>query len=134
MKTLLISSLRGRLNKMSPSKISVNDMMIKAGALAAIKVPAVNSSWMETVIRQYKNVDMSCAVQTEHGLITPIVTNANLKGLASISAEIKDLAGRARENKLKPHEFQGGTFTISNLGMFGTNSFSAIINPPQVNS
>lgn len=74
---------------------------------------------------------MSFAVQTEHGLMAPVVSNVNLKGLEEISAEVKDIAGRARENKLKPEELSGGTFTVSNLGMYGVNNFSAIINPPQ---
>ncbi len=78
----------------------------------------------------YKNVHMSVAVQTDNGLMVPVVTNTNLKGLEEIAEEVKDLAARARENKLKPHEISGGTFTVSNLGMFGVTSFSAIINPP----
>ena len=124
-------SLRAKLNKIATQKISVNDMVVKAAALAAIKVPECNSSWQGDFIRQYKNVDMSVAVQTDVGLITPIIPYANLKGLEEISAEMKDLAGRARENKLKPEEYQGGTFTVSNLGMYGVSHFSAIINPPQ---
>lgn len=113
-------------------KLSINDIVIKAASLACIKVPEANSSWQGSFIRKYKNVDMSVAVQTDYGLITPIITSSNLKGLERISGEVKDLATRAKANKLKPHEFQGGTFTISNLGMFGITSFSAIINPPQV--
>lgn len=108
-------------------------MIIKAASLACIKVPEANSSWQGNSIKKYKNVDMSVAVQTDFGLITPIVTNSNLKGLAEISKEVKDLAERAKQQKLKPAEFQGGTFTISNLGMMGITNFSAIINPPQVN-
>lgn len=106
-------------------------MVIKATSLACLKVPATNSSWHGDFMREYKNVDMSIAVQTETGLITPIVKHANLKGLEQIAAEVKSLAAKARENKLQPHEFQGGTFTISNLGMYGVSHFSAIINPPQ---
>lgn len=105
-------------------------MVIKAASLAAIKVPHTNAEWREDFIRFYKNVHMSVAVQTDHGLMVPIVTNTNLKGLEEIAEEVKDLAARARENKLKPHEISGGTFTVSNLGMYGVNSFSAIINPP----
>lgn len=97
-----------------------------------MKVPETNSSWQGNFIRKYKNVDMSIAVQTDFGLMTPIVTNANLKGLAEISRDVKELAERAKLQKLKPQEFQGGTFTISNLGMMGITNFSAIINPPQV--
>jgi len=124
--------LREELNKKSPVKISINDIVIKASSLACIKVPETNSSWQGNVIRKYKNVDMSVAVQTDYGLITPIITNSNLKGLAEISKEMKDLAERAKQKKLKPQEFMGGTFTVSNLGMMGITSFSAIINPPQV--
>jgi len=105
-------------------------MVIKAASLAAVKVPGTNSEWRGDFIRQYKNVNMSIAVQTEHGLMVPVVTNTNLKGLEEIASEIKDLAARARENKLKPNELSGGTFTISNLGMYGVHNFSAIINPP----
>ena len=123
--------MRARLNAHATAKVSVNDMLIKAAALACLRVPATNSSWQGDAILEYKSVDMSIAVQTDFGLITPIVRSADAKGLGAIAAEVKELAGRARENKLKPHEFQGGTFTISNLGMFGVAHFSAIINPPQ---
>ncbi|XP_035034217.1 dihydrolipoyllysine-residue acetyltransferase component of pyruvate dehydrogenase complex, mitochondrial [Hippoglossus stenolepis] len=112
-------------------KLSVNDFIIKASALACLKVPECNSSWMDTVIRQNHVVDVSVAVSTANGLITPIVFNAHTKGLASICSDVSALAAKAREGKLQPHEFQGGTFTISNLGMFGVKNFSAIINPPQ---
>jgi len=112
-------------------KLSVNDMIVKASALACRKVPQVNSSWTDEAIREYNYVDISVAVATEGGLITPIVTDADKKGLATISAETKELAKKARAGKLQPHEYQGGTFTISNLGMFGISHFTAIINPPQ---
>jgi len=115
----------------SSSKLSVNDFIIKASALACMKVPETNSSWNDTFIRQYKSVDMSIAVSTDQGLITPIVFDAQGKGLAGIASDVKDLASRARDGKLKPEEFMGGTFTISNLGMFGVSHFSAVINPPQ---
>ena len=124
-------ALRAKLNKNSPVKISVNDLVIKAASLAASKVPGTNSQWMGDFIREFKNVNMCVAVQTDHGLMVPVVKNTNLKGLAEIAAEVKDLAGRARENALKVDELSGGTFTISNLGMYGVNNFSAIINPPQ---
>lgn len=123
-------ALRAKLNGHSTSKISVNDMVIKAASLAAVKVPATNSQWMGDFIRQFQNVNMSVAVQTDHGLMAPVIKNTNLKGLQEIATEIKDIAGRARENKLKIDELSGGTFTISNLGMFGVNNFSAIVNPP----
>jgi len=123
--------VRSKLNKVSQHKISVNDMVIKAAALACMKVPQTNSSWMGDYIRQFKNVDMSVAIQTDNGLMAPTVKAANLKGLEQISKEVKDLATRAKENKLKLDELSGGTFTISNMGMFGVHNFSAIINPPQ---
>ena len=112
-------------------KLSVNDFIIKAAALSCKRVPACNSAWMETFIRQHNTVDMSVAVDTGNGLITPIVKGAESKGLAEISQTVRELAARAKEGKLQPQEFQGGTFTISNLGMFGINQFTAIINPPQ---
>jgi pyruvate dehydrogenase E2 component (dihydrolipoamide acetyltransferase) len=124
-------ALRAKLNTHSSSKISVNDMIIKAASLAALQVPSTNSSWQGEFIREFKNVDMSVAVSTPKGLITPIIKNANVKGLQQIATEMKDLANRARENKLKLDEFQGGTFSISNMGMYGVSHFSAIINPPQ---
>lgn len=112
-------------------KISVNDFIIKASALACMKVPEANSSWRDTFIRQYNKVDMSVAVSTPTGLITPIVTDAHHKGLSAISQDVVRLAGKARDGKLRPEEFIGGTFTISNLGMMGVKQFTAIINPPQ---
>ncbi|XP_023964820.2 dihydrolipoyllysine-residue acetyltransferase component of pyruvate dehydrogenase complex, mitochondrial [Chrysemys picta bellii] len=128
-----ILELRKELNKEVSEnvKLSVNDFIIKASALACVKVPEANSSWLDTVIRQNHVVDVSIAVSTPAGLITPIVFNAHIKGLASISKDVASLAAKAREGKLQPHEFQGGTFTVSNLGMYGIKNFSAIINPPQ---
>ncbi|KAI7795617.1 dihydrolipoyllysine-residue acetyltransferase component of pyruvate dehydrogenase complex, mitochondrial [Triplophysa rosa] len=129
-----VLELRKELNvevKADNIKLSVNDFIIKASALACLKVPEANSSWMDTVIRQNHVVDVNVAVSTPVGLITPIVFNAHIKGLASISKDVAALAAKAREGKLQPHEFQGGTFTISNLGMYGIKNFSAIINPPQ---
>uniref|UniRef100_A0A4W6D4Z8 Acetyltransferase component of pyruvate dehydrogenase complex n=1 Tax=Lates calcarifer TaxID=8187 RepID=A0A4W6D4Z8_LATCA len=128
-----VLELRKELNEVKAQniKLSVNDFIIKASALACLKVPECNSSWMDTVIRQNHVVDMSIAVSTASGLITPIVFNAHTKGLVAISSDVSALAAKAREGKLQPHEFQGGTFTISNLGMFGIKNFSAIINPPQ---
>lgn len=112
-------------------KISVNDMVIKAVGLAMRDKPNCNVSWYDDAIVQYNNVDISVAVSTDGGLITPIVRNADQKSLAQISTEMKDLASRARANKLKPEEFQGGGFSISNLGMYGVSTFQAILNPPQ---
>jgi pyruvate dehydrogenase E2 component (dihydrolipoamide acetyltransferase) len=112
-------------------KISVNDMVIKAVACALRDKPECNASWYDDAIIEYLNIDVSVAVAIEGGLITPIVKNADQKSLPQISSEIKDLAGRARKGALKPEEYQGGGFSVSNLGMFGVQSFSAIINPPQ---
>lgn len=129
-----ILKLRTELNALQDSadaKLSVNDFIIKASALACKKVPAVNSSWMDNAIRQYAYVDVSVAVSTDSGLVTPIVKDADTKGLRAIGADVKALAAKARAGKLQPAEYQGGTFTISNLGMFGVKNFSAIINPPQ---
>ena len=124
--------IRQDLNARSDDyKLSVNDFVIRAAALALKRVPAANASWAETVIRRYHAADISVAVAIPDGLITPIVRNADAKGLAAISNEMKDLADRARAGKLKPEEFQGGTFSVSNLGMYGIREFAAVINPPQ---
>ncbi|KAL7629832.1 pyruvate dehydrogenase complex dihydrolipoamide acetyltransferase component (E2) [Parahypoxylon ruwenzoriense] len=126
--------LRQALNSSSEGKykLSVNDFLIKAIAVASKKVPAANSSWTGDSIRQYNTVDVSVAVATPNGLITPIVTGVEARGLESISAKVKELAKRARENKLKPEEFQGGTISISNMGMNpAVDNFTAVINPPQ---
>ena len=113
-------------------KLSVNDFVIKALALALRKVPNANASWTEEAVHLYNRVDVSVAVSTPEGLITPIVRDADKKSLGVISNEIKDLASRAKAKKLKLEEFQGGGFSVSNLGMFGIKDFAAIINPPQV--
>ncbi len=112
-------------------KLSVNDFIIKATALALKKVPTANASWSDEAIMQYNNVDISVAVAIDGGLITPIVKNADQKSVVTISGEMKDLAARAKTGKLAPEEFQGGGFSISNLGMFGVKQFAAIVNPPQ---
>ncbi|PCJ99717.1 MAG: pyruvate dehydrogenase complex dihydrolipoamide acetyltransferase [Zetaproteobacteria bacterium] len=112
-------------------KISVNDFIIKASAAALKAYPAANVSWTDDAIQQFLKADISVAVSTPTGLITPIIKAAEDKGLREISIEMKNLAGRAREGKLKPEEFQGGSFSISNLGMFGVKEFAAIVNPPQ---
>lgn len=129
-------ALRRQYNAESPQgegayKLSVNDLLVKACALALRDVPAANVSWTEEEIRQYHQVNIGVAVATPGGLITPIVRRADRRSLTAISAEIKDLAARAQARKLKPAEYQGGGFTISNLGMFGIKHFSAIVNPPQ---
>lgn len=129
-------TLRDQLNNNSDDrynsyKISVNDCIIKACANAIKTTPAVNASWTDDGIFMYKDVDISVAVSIPNGLITPIIRNADQKSLSTISNEIKDLAKRAKEEKLMPHEYQGGGFSVSNLGMYGIQQFSAIINPPQ---
>jgi pyruvate dehydrogenase E2 component (dihydrolipoamide acetyltransferase) len=122
---------RGELNRKSDAyRISVNDFVIRAAALALRRVPAANASWSDEAILLWDTVDIAVAVALEDGLITPIVKNADRKGLATIATETKDLAARARAGKLKLEEFQGGTFSISNLGMFGVRDFAAVINPP----
>ncbi len=113
-------------------KVSINDMIIKAVAMALAEIPEANASWTEDAILQYNNVDISVAVAIEGGLITPIIRNADQKSIINISNEMKSLAKRARENALRPEEFQGGGFSISNLGMYGIKQFQAIVNPPQV--
>ncbi|MBV8061846.1 MAG: pyruvate dehydrogenase complex dihydrolipoamide acetyltransferase [Alphaproteobacteria bacterium] len=124
-------TLRKQLNEVSATKISVNDFIVRAVGVALKKIPAANASWTDEAILQYKDADVSVAVATPNGLITPIVKKADTKSLAQISSEMKDLAARARDGKLKPEEFQGGGFSISNLGMYGVREFAAIINPPQ---
>ena len=133
-----LMKLRQALNASSEGKfkLSVNDFLVKACGVALLKVPAVNSSWREengqVVIRQSKSADISVAVATPAGLITPVVKNVQGLGLSSISNQVKDLGKRARDNKLKPEEYQGGTFTISNMGMNdAVERFTAVINPPQ---
>ena len=129
--------LRAELNAKSAKdgpgafKLSVNDFVIKAAATTLRRVPQLNASYTEDNMILYDDVDISVAVSLPEGLITPIVRQADRKGLATISTEMKDLGARAKSGKLKPEEFQGGTFSISNLGMFGTKQFTAIINPPQ---
>ena len=112
-------------------KLSVNDLVIKAAALALRKVPAVNAAWGENAIRRFRDVDVAVAVSAPSGLVTPVVRNADAKSLREISAEMKELAARAQQSRLRPDEYQGGGFTVSNLGMVGIREFAAIINPPQ---
>ncbi|XP_050509861.1 dihydrolipoyllysine-residue acetyltransferase component of pyruvate dehydrogenase complex, mitochondrial isoform X2 [Diabrotica virgifera virgifera] len=129
-----LMAIRAKYNKKLEKqnvKLSVNDFIIKAVAQASLKVPEANSSWNESTIRQYRNVDVSVAVSTDKGLITPIIFEAERKGVVEISKAMKALAAKAREGKLQPQEFQGGTFSISNLGMMGVDQFCAVINPPQ---
>ena len=129
----LRAQLNDSLGKLkTPVKLSLNDFVLKAAAEAVRRVPAVNASFEGDAIRQHPDVQLSFAVAIAEGLITPIIKEAQNKSLIQISGEAKALAAKAKEGKLKPEEFQGGTFTVSNLGMLGIDSFSAIINPPQV--
>ncbi len=124
-------NLRKKINLNSDVKISFNDLIVKACAMAISKNPQTNISWVNGKIHQYKNIDIAIAVALKEGLITPIVREADRKGLVEISTEIKSLVKKANQNKLLPEEYSGGSTTISNLGMFGITEFQAIINPPQ---
>ena len=121
---------RKSMNSQEGVKVSFNDMVIKAVAMALRKHPAVNSSWMGDVIRQYQHIHIGVAVAIEDGLIVPVIRFADQKTLSQIAAESKELSGKARNKKLQPNEFTGNTFTISNLGMMDIEEFTAIINPP----
>ena len=121
---------RKAINAQEGVKVSFNDMVVKAVSLALKKHPAVNSAWMDTHIRTNDHVHIGVAVAVEDGLLVPVVRHADKKSLTEIGAEVKDYAGRAREKKLQPSDWEGNTFTISNLGMFGIEDFTAIINPP----
>jgi len=124
-------ALRAEINAAASRKISVNDFIVRAVAVALREVPQANVGWTDTAMRQYAQADVAVAVSTDTGLITPIVRAADRKTLSQISAEIADLAARARAGQLRPEEYQGGSFSVSNLGMHGVGAFSAIINPPQ---
>lgn len=123
-------SLRKRINEVAPTKVSFNDLVIKASAAALRLHPAVNSAWMDDHIRINKDINIGVAVAVEDGLLVPVVRYADIKTLSQINTEVKTLAGKAKNRKLQPDEMQGNTFTISNLGMFGIEEFTAIINPP----
>jgi pyruvate dehydrogenase E2 component (dihydrolipoamide acetyltransferase) len=126
------ADLRGAINELYPDlKISVNDIVIKVAATALIQHPQVNASFQDKTIRYYEHADIGVAVATENGLITPVVRAAHAKSLLEIAVEVRELAGRARARKLKPEEYTGATFSISNLGMFGIDEFTAVINPPE---
>ncbi|NMU89321.1 pyruvate dehydrogenase complex dihydrolipoamide acetyltransferase [Achromobacter ruhlandii] len=124
-------ALRAQANQGGAVKLSVNDFIVRAAALALREVPEVNASWHEDAIEFHAGADISVAVATDGGLVTPIVRDADAKPLSAIAAEIVELAGRAKVNRLKPEEFTGGSLTVSNLGMYGIKQFAAIINPPQ---
>jgi pyruvate dehydrogenase E2 component (dihydrolipoamide acetyltransferase) len=134
-----LTAAREEINALAPKgedgkpayKLSVNDFVIKALALALQRVPEANVSWTESAMLRHKHSDIGVAVALPFGLITPIIRQAELKSLSVISNEMKDLAARAKGKKLKPHEYQGGTSSVSNLGMYGIKDFTAVINPPQ---
>ena len=127
-----VAELRTQLAAMGDEfKASVNDVVLKAVAVALSMHPEVNAHWMGDSIRYFDRVDLGMAVAIPDGLITPVIRNADTKRLAQIGREARELAGRARERKLKPEEFTGSTFSVSNLGMFGIDQFTAIINPPE---
>jgi pyruvate dehydrogenase E2 component (dihydrolipoamide acetyltransferase) len=124
--------MRRDINKLDPElKLSINDLIIKVAAAALTQHPAVNASFQEKVIRYYERADIGVAVAIEDGLITPIIRSADRKSLSEIAAEVRDLADRARVRKLRPEEYTGATFSISNLGMLGIDEFTAVINPPE---
>jgi pyruvate dehydrogenase E2 component (dihydrolipoamide acetyltransferase) len=126
------ADMRQQINTLYPdSKISLNDIIIKIAAIALIQNPQVNASFQDKTVRFYEHADIGVAVATENGLITPVVRAAELKSLIEIATEVRELAGRARSRKLKPDEYLGATFSISNLGMFGIDEFTAVINPPE---
>jgi pyruvate dehydrogenase E2 component (dihydrolipoamide acetyltransferase) len=126
------AEMRKGINELDPElKISINDIIIKVAAAALVQHPQVNASFQDKVVRYYEHADIGVAVAIDEGLITPIVRAADQKSLSEIAAEVRDLAARARNRKLKPEEYMGASFSISNLGMFGIEEFTAIINPPE---
>ncbi len=131
MDSLLATRKQVNANLDDDAKISVNDIIVKAAAMSLMKHPWVNASYQDKIVKFYEQADIGVAVAIDEGLITPVVRGANLKGLSEISAEIKDLAGKAKAKKLLPEEYTGATFSISNLGMMGIKEFTAIINPPE---
>jgi len=124
--------LRQRVNAGGRVKITINDFVVKAAALAMVEVPEMNVVWTPEAVRRFSSVDIAVAMATERGLMTPVVRSVESRSLSDLSAAVKDLGARAGAGTLKQHELEGGTLTISNLGMFGTEEFTAIINPPQV--
>src|SRR6185503_18749752 len=126
------AEMRQGIKELDPDlKISVNDIIIKVAAAALMQNPQVNASFQDKIVRYYEQADIGVAVAIDEGLITPIVRAADQKSLSEIASEVRDLAGRARDRKLKPEEYLGATFSVSNLGMFGVDEFTAIINPPE---
>jgi len=126
-----VMALRAEVNSAQDTKTSVNDYVIKAVAKALGEVPECNTSWTDDYVRQFASADISVAVNTDRGLITPIVFSADTKKITEIASDVQTLAGKAKDGKLQPNEFMGGTFTVSNLGSYGIKQFTAIINMPQ---
>ena len=124
-------ALREQINAYSPVRVSVNDLVVKAAAMAFVDVPDANVTWTDTALIKHGSVDISVAVSTDGGLVTPVVRNITNKSVSAVSAEIKELVARAQDKRLKQDELEGGSFSISNLGMYGTLEFAAILNPPQ---
>ena len=126
------ADMRQQINTLYPdAKVSINDIIIKVAAVALIQHPQVNASFQDKTVRYYEHADIGVAVATENGLITPVIRAADVKSLIDIAGEVRELAARARDRKLKPEEYLGATFSISNLGMFGIDEFTAVINPPE---
>lgn len=127
-----VAEMRGAIKELDPDlKISVNDIIIKVAAASLVQHPQVNASFQDKVIRYYEHADIGVAVAIDDGLITPVVRAADQKSLSEIAAEVRELAERARAKRLKPEEYTGASFSISNLGMFGIDEFTAVINPPE---
>jgi pyruvate dehydrogenase E2 component (dihydrolipoamide acetyltransferase) len=124
-------SFREQLNTAADSKISFTDILVKASAATLMQHPNINATYLGNTMRQFGEAHVAVAVALDEGLVTPVIRNCEQKSVLQINAELQDLAGRARSRKLKPEEYQGGTFTISNLGMYGVEEFAAIINPPE---
>jgi pyruvate dehydrogenase E2 component (dihydrolipoamide acetyltransferase) len=125
-----VVEMRPRLNELSPVKISFNDIVVKATAVALRQHPAINASWLNDRIRYNHHVNIGVAVAVDEGLLVPVIRHADMKSLSQINQEVKAYAEKARQRKLQPEEMSGNTFTISNLGMFGIEEFTGIINPP----
>jgi pyruvate dehydrogenase E2 component (dihydrolipoamide acetyltransferase) len=126
------ADMRQQINTLYPdAKVSINDIIIKVTAVALIQHPQVNASFQDKTVRFYEHADIGVAVATDNGLITPVIRAADVKSISDIAGEVRELAGRARARKLKPEEYTGATFSISNLGMFGIDEFTAVINPPE---
>src|SRR2546421_8141436 len=126
------ADMRASINELYPDlKLSLNDIIIKVTATALVQHPQVNASFQDKTVRYYEHADIGVAVATENGLITPVVRAADLKSITEIATEVRELAERARARRLKPEEYTGATFSISNLGMFGIEEFTAVINPPE---